>query len=185
MIFFCFRYVVVILAVFFNLSEAREVLNNQTRDTIVKDEIREGSKGQIGDIVIKQLWVRPSRLENSAAYMIIENKGSGLDQLISAETEACDYVELHRIEEINDVFHMKKVDAIDIPAGSSTILKPGGMHVMLMKLKYPLKVDQKVILKFVFAKAGTITLEGNIQLKSDSKIKLKDHEVEELNSGRQ
>ena len=192
--FLCNRYLLIFFMIFLNLAKAENTskVNNKLKaEDILKNEntlkvkdnpkTEDISKDQIGNIIIKEVWVRPSRLENSAAYMVIENKGSVLDQLISAETTVCDYVELHRIEEINGVFHMKKVEAIDIPAGSSTILKPGGMHVMLMKLRRPLKVSEKIDLKLVFAKAGTITLHGNIQL--NVRVKPKGHEAEELNLG--
>ncbi len=129
----------------------------------------EVSNNQIGNIIIKDLWVRPSRLDNSAAYMIIENKGSLLDHLLSAKTDVCGHVELHRIEEVEGVFHMHPVDVIKIPAQSTTVLKPGGMHVMLMKLRKSLNIGEKVKLTLIFEKAGSIELQGQIQLNaSDS-----------------
>lgn len=120
---------------------------------------------QIGDspIIVKDVWVRPSQVENSAAYMTIENTGSVLDQLISIQTNACEWVELHRIEKIRGIFRMRPVEFIDIPSETVTILRPAGMHLMLMKLKNPLKVGEKVILHLNFKKAKVITVEAEVR----------------------
>lgn len=114
-------------------------------------------------ITIKGAWVRPSRVENSAAYMVIDNTGSTFDRLMSAQTAACERVELHRIEKIRGFFRMSPVEAIDIPAESSTVLKPGGMHLMLMKLKHPLKNGDKVTLELRFDKAGPMTIQAQVR----------------------
>jgi copper(I)-binding protein len=114
-------------------------------------------------ILIKDAWVRPSRVENSAAYMVIENASRTLDQLVSVQTEICDRVELHRIEKVKGIFRMRPVTAIDIPAQSTTILKPSGMHIMLLGLHRPLKVDEKVILILNFSKAGPIKIEAKVR----------------------
>ena len=163
MIFSSFQKIFILLMVFANIA------------------VGSPSENQTTNIVVKEAWIRPSRLENSAAYMVIENKGSRLDCLIIAETTACEHVELHRIEEVNGVFFMKEVKTIDIPAGSSTILKPSGMHIMLMKLRRAMKVGEKVDLKLVFQNAGAIDLKVDIRLKNNPERMLKDHESEELN----
>ncbi len=58
---------------------------------------------------------------------------------------------------------MKKIDAIDIPAGKSVQLKPGGYHIMLIGLKKPLKVGDKVELNLKFGKAGTINVRSEVK----------------------
>ena len=120
---------------------------------------------QIGDssIIVKDVWVRPSQVENSAAYMSIENTGSVLDQLVSVQTNVCEWVELHRIEKVRGIFRMRPVESIDIPSETVTILRPSGMHLMLMKLKNPLKVGEKVILHLNFKKAKTMTVEAEVR----------------------
>lgn len=114
-------------------------------------------------IIITDAWVRPSQVETSAAYMTIENTGSVLDQLLNAQTDVCERVELHRIEKVHRIFRMRPVEAIDVPSETATILRPSGMHLMLMKLKHPLKVGEKVILHLNFRKAGTMTIEAEVR----------------------
>lgn len=49
---------------------------------------------------------------------------------------------------------MRPVEAISIPAGGMAELKPGGDHVMFMRLSEPLKEGDHFPLTLVFEKAG-------------------------------
>ena len=42
------------------------------------------------------------------------------------------------------VMKMRSLSALDLPAGRRVDLKPGGYHMMLMDLKRPLKVGERV-----------------------------------------
>jgi hypothetical protein len=50
------------------------------------------------------------------------------------------------------VMRMRQVSAIELPAGKPVELKPGGLHLMLMGLKAPLKAGDTV--------AFTLVVEG-------------------------
>ena len=62
-----------------------------------------------------------------------------------------------------DVMRMRQVDAIELPPGATVELKPGGMHLMLMGLKQPLKADDKVPLTLRFEKAGEVTVQMSVE----------------------
>lgn len=49
---------------------------------------------------------------------------------------------------------MQEVDRIDIPAGESVELKPGGYHVMLLELAAPLEVGSTFTVTLTFENAG-------------------------------
>jgi copper(I)-binding protein len=53
---------------------------------------------------------------------------------------------------------MRKVDAIDVPANSQTVLAPGGLHLMFIGLKSPLQEGGQVAVTLVFEKAGEIAV---------------------------
>lgn len=53
---------------------------------------------------------------------------------------------------------MQEVHKIDIPAGSSVQLQPGGYHVMLIDLAKPLAVGDTIELTLEFEKAGQKTV---------------------------
>jgi copper(I)-binding protein len=55
---------------------------------------------------------------------------------------------------------MKEVDMIDLPAGEAVQLKPGGYHVMLMKLKAPITKGMTVPVTLTFEQAGQVTVDA-------------------------
>lgn len=87
----------------------------------------------------------------SAAYMMIENPGSVAVRLIGASTRAAGMVEIHEVTMENDVMRMRRLEnGLDIPAGSSVELKPGGYHVMLMSLTRDFVPGQAISLTLTF-----------------------------------
>jgi len=91
-------------------------------------------------------------------YLKLENTG-GADRLLSARAAVAGAVELHTMSMDGDVMRMRQVDAIDLPAGKTVELKPGGLHMMLTGLKAPLKAGDRFPLTLKFEKAGEITVD--------------------------
>ena len=74
-------------------------------------------------------------------------------------------VELHSMNMKGDVMEMRQVDAIELPAGKTVELKPGGLHLMFMGLKQPLAVGSKVPVTLRFEKAGDVNVEFDVLTK--------------------
>jgi len=58
---------------------------------------------------------------------------------------------------------MQEVSSIEIPAGGSVQLKPGGYHIMLMELAAPLKKGETVALTLTFEKGGNQTVQAQVK----------------------
>ena len=98
-----------------------------------------------------------------AGYLVIKNTGSADDQLISASADFAGMVMLHKsVVDSNNVATMQEVQSIDIPAGQTVTLQPGGFHIMFMNLKTTPQVGTKITLTLVFQKAGTITVQADV-----------------------
>ena len=112
-------------------------------------------------IEVRDAWVRevPPTSKMSAAYMIIENKGKEADRLVDASNNVSEITELHETVEGK----MRRVKAIEVPAGGKVELKPGGLHIMLINLKKPLKEGDKVELTLKFEKAGEIKVQAPVR----------------------
>ena len=54
---------------------------------------------------------------------------------------------------------MREVEFIELPAGTTVELKPGGYHVMLIGLKAPLELGSTIQITLVFENAGEITID--------------------------
>ncbi|MOA52013.1 hypothetical protein D3C78_1752350 [compost metagenome] len=58
---------------------------------------------------------------------------------------------------------MQKVEGVDIPAGGTLTLAPGGYHLMLFGLKKPLAADERFPVTLHFQKAGDVKVEILVQ----------------------
>lgn len=121
----------------------------------------------------------PVRIENPQAaetppgtttgvvYLDIVNTGNA-DRLLGAKGgEVADYIELHTSFLEGGLMRMRKVEAIDLAGGATTSLKPGGLHIMLIDLKQPLRAGQSFPLGLQFEKAGTIQVSVPIRKRED------------------
>jgi len=101
--------------------------------------------------------------DSLASYLIIRNTSSADDQLLSASVDFAGMVTLHKsVVDSNNVATMQEVQSIDIPAGQTVTLQPGGFHIMLMNLKSIPQVGSKITLTLVFQKAGTIIVQADV-----------------------
>lgn len=118
---------------------------------------------QSSNVEIKDAWARatPGGAQPVAAYVTLRSPAG--DRLTAASTPAAQEAELHTTTMDNGVMKMRHVDAIELPAGKSVTLKPGGYHIMLMGLAHPLVEGQTFPLTLTFAKAGSETVTVTVQ----------------------
>jgi copper(I)-binding protein len=112
----------------------------------------------LGSLVIDHPWTRPTVAGQSVGggYLGIHNRGSAADRLLGGTSSAAAKVEVHEMRMEGDVMRMREVGGLALPAGGRVKLEPGGLHLMLVGLKAPLKVGDKVPLTLRFEKAGQI-----------------------------
>ena len=99
-------------------------------------------------------------------YMTITNSGDTADTLIEVKADF-PRVEIHETVEEDGVAKMNHVGRIDIPAGETVMLKPGGLHVMFMGFSEPLVEGEKVSATLVFETAGELEVEFAIESRAD------------------
>lgn len=111
-----------------------------------------------GTLQLTDYWVRGfSGGKNTAAYVTIVNTGEP-DKLIEARCDQSTTVELHTHIDVDGVMKMRPVPSISIDK-DPVVLKPGGMHIMLMGLKESFKEQTMITITLVFEKAGTIEVQ--------------------------
>ena len=120
---------------------------------------------KLGDLMIDRPWARASigQAPNGAAYMSIMTKGSETDRLLAVESDVAKRVELHNHMMEDGVMKMRQVEAIEVAPGEPTVLRPGGLHVMMMGLKSPLVEGESFSMTLVFEKAGRVEVEVDIE----------------------
>ena len=95
---------------------------------------------------------------NSAAFMQLTNTGEPL-KLVAASSPAAEVVELHTHTRDQGVMRMRRIDAIELPAGDTTELAPGGLHIMLIGLPEPLKEGSMIDLELTFDDGDSLEVE--------------------------
>lgn len=105
----------------------------------------------------------PPVSENSAVFMTLKNSGTVDHALVSASSPAAEVVELHTHVKDGDVMGMRKIDSIDVKAGETTVLEPGGLHVMLLGLKHPLSAGSTVEIDLSFADGSATTVVASVK----------------------
>lgn len=121
---------------------------------------------KVGSLEISHPWTRATAPTAKAGggYVVITNKGTTPDRLVAAQSNASQTVEIHEMKMDGNVMRMRELaGGLEIPAGGSVMLKPGGYHIMFMELKGPLAKDTKVPVTLVFEKAGKIDVDFVVQ----------------------
>ncbi len=113
--------------------------------------------GAADDIGVKDPYARavPPGQPNSAAFLGLSNNGAASHALVGAKSTAADVVELHTHLMEGGMMKMRRVPRIEVPAGQTVSLQPGGLHLMLIGLKQPLKPENPIDLTLVFEDDST------------------------------
>ena len=109
-----------------------------------------------GSLETSGAWARATApgQEVGAVYLKIRNDGAESDRLVGGSTPAARSVEIHSMRMDGPVMRMRRQEVLDVPAGGTADLDPGGTHLMLAGLKAPLVAGETVPLALDFAKAG-------------------------------
>lgn len=104
-------------------------------------------------------WVRPPPMPMPmmAGFARIENPCDRAMEVTGARSDAFGSVELHETTVVDGVSRMREVAVLPVPAGGEAVLRPGGLHLMLMQPAAPLSPGEVVILEFTLADGRAVT----------------------------
>lgn len=120
------------------------------------------SDGEAPALEVTQPWIRatPPGAGAGGGFITLTNHGNADDTLIRVTTSITDRVELHTMEMDGDVMRMAPLPGgIEIPAGESVTLAPGGLHLMFMELASPIVEGQPIPITLEFQYAESIEAE--------------------------
>ncbi len=110
-------------------------------------------------------WVRPPMGADlpAAGYLTIVG-GTENDALIAASSPVAQRVEIHEtMAGASGMTGMQPVEQIEVAAGSTVTLEPGGYHLMLMGVTEELAVGSTVELTLTFETAGDIVIQAAVR----------------------
>ena len=125
---------------------------------------------KVGDVDIGHPWTfnTPPGAKVGSAFLTLTS-GKTDDKLVRAESPIAGKTEIHTHVNENGVMRMRAISHIEIGAGKSVELKPGGFHIMLFDLKQPIIKGEKFPITLTFEKAGQVQVEVAVEDRSAAK----------------
>jgi periplasmic copper chaperone A len=117
--------------------------------------------------ITEEAWVRstPPNRTVTAAYLGIRNNSGESRRMTGAASPVAGRVELHT--HVHDprsgMMQMRHVEAIELPAGETVRLAPGGLHIMLMDLDRDLQPGATVPMTLEFDDGSRLELEAPVR----------------------
>ena len=96
------------------------------------------------NVTVENAWIRepaPGQVV-VGGYLDITSQEDA--SLVKADSAVAGMLQLHEMTMKDGVMQMRQIDKIDLPKGKTVKLGPGGLHLMFMDLKQPLKAGDKV-----------------------------------------
>ncbi len=105
------------------------------------------SASALAQVDVTGAWARAAVEGQMGTGAFMTLKAREPMKLLGVASSVADVVEIHEMALQGSVMRMRAVETLDLPAGVAVELKPGGYHVMLMDLKQPLKVGDRITLE--------------------------------------
>ena len=115
------------------------------------------------DIEAVRPWSRPAASGgNGAGYVTLINHGKA-DALVGVDMPDAQKVEMHASSMAGGIMKMTPEARTPIPAKGQVSFAPGGRHLMLIGLKRPLRVGDKLPATLKFASGAALKVEFVVQ----------------------
>jgi copper(I)-binding protein len=102
---------------------------------------------------VREGWVRllPGAMAMQAGFGRIDNPCPMPATIVAARSPAYASVALHESRLVDGIHRMRAVPALRIAPDGAALLKPGGLHLMLMQPRVPLPPGSRVAIEFTLA----------------------------------
>lgn len=121
---------------------------------------------------VKEAWVRGTVASQKSTGVYAQITSSGGGRLVAVSSPLAGVAEIHEMAMDGDVMRMRALPSLELPAGKTVELKPGGYHVMLLELKQELKAGGAVPLTLVVegadGKRESIEIRAPVKALADS-----------------
>ena len=114
-------------------------------------------------VQVKDAWVRATVAEQKVTGAFMQLSSQRDVRLVEARSAVAGTVEIHEMSMDGGIMRMRPIAGIDLPAGRTVELKPGGYHVMLIDLKRQLKEGETLSL--------TLMVEGKDKKRETIEVK--------------
>ena len=108
---------------------------------------------------VVEAWSRSALGPNGAVYLTIEGGDADTALIgVSASSDVAALIEIHQTVLRDDgTMGMTRMSDVEVPAGSTVMMVPGGMHVMLVDLAEPLELGDTFDMTLTFDNGTELT----------------------------
>ena len=110
--------------------------------------------GWANQVAVSKAWVRPTVPGQTVAGAYLQITAQETARLIAVRSPYSPSVQIHWMQMDGDMMRMRQVQGLDLPKNTPVNLKPGGYHLMLIKLKKPIHAGDKIPLTLVIETQG-------------------------------
>ena len=105
-------------------------------------------------VTVQEAWARGTVGQQKASGLFARITSAQAGRLVAAASPVAGLVEIHEMAMEGNVMRMRAIAGLDLPAGRTVELKPGGYHVMLMELRQPLEPGKTIPVTLVVEVGG-------------------------------
>ena len=114
-------------------------------------------------VTVTNAWAGATVAAQKVGGVYMDIRSNAASRLLSASSPVAGRAEIHNMKIENGVMKMSPVEGIDVLAGKTVKLEPGGFHVMLVDLKRGLKAGETIPV--------TLTFEGSNKTRQTVEVK--------------
>lgn len=121
------------------------------------------------DVSVSDAYVRlaPPGQAVTGAFMTFKNAGDKDHKIVKADNPASRVTELHTHTDEGGMMRMRQVKEIDIKTKGEAVLKPGGLHIMLIDLKQSLKEGENIEMTVSFEDGSSKKISAPVKKPQD------------------
>ena len=105
-------------------------------------------------VTVSKAWVRATVPGQAVAAAYMEITARDTARLVAVDSPISPNVQIHWMQMDGEVMRMREVSGLDLPKNTLVSLKPGGYHLMLMKLKKPIRIGETIPLNLIIESKG-------------------------------
>lgn len=120
------------------------------------------SSAVFAQVSVSEPWVRATVPAQKVTGAFMRVQSAAPARLVGVQADVAGRAELHEMAMDGQTMRMRRVEAIELPAGKPVNLASGGYHVMLFDLKRQVKEGENV--------AITLTVQDAAGKKQDVKV---------------
>jgi copper(I)-binding protein len=130
-------------------------------------------------IEVTEAWARATVPGQRVAgvYLVIRSNSDA--RLVGVRSPAAKTAEIHSMSNAEGVMKMRRLTGLDLPAGRSVRLEPGGNHIMMLDIEKPLGVGERVPVTLIVEQKGkrkSISVQADVRALSEGGSGHKHHQ---------